>query len=90
MYKSKKPYLYGTGCRKSSVARVHLFPNGTGAITINGRSYQIDRVLDIRRAASLKAGGVGRRYTCRICGKERYLWLEDDGKWFVESKEGQI
>ena len=37
MYKSKKPYLYGTGRRKSSVARVHLYPNGTGAITINGR-----------------------------------------------------
>ena len=37
MYKSKKPYLYGTGRRKSSVARVHLFPNGTGSITINGR-----------------------------------------------------
>ena len=37
MYKSKKPYFYGTGRRKSSVARVHLFPNGTGAITINGR-----------------------------------------------------
>ena len=37
MYKSKKPYHYGTGRRKSSVARVHLFPNGTGAITINGR-----------------------------------------------------
>ena len=37
MYQSKKPYLYGTGRRKSSVARVHLFPNGTGAITINGR-----------------------------------------------------
>ena len=38
MYKSKKPYLYGTGRRKSSVARVHLFPNGTGSITVNGRS----------------------------------------------------
>ena len=38
MYQSKKPYLYGTGRRKSSVARVHLFPNGTGSITINGRS----------------------------------------------------
>ena len=38
MYQSKKPYLYGTGRRKSSVARVHLFPNGTGAITINGRN----------------------------------------------------
>ena len=38
MYQSKKPYLYGTGRRKSSVARVHLFPNGTGSITVNGRS----------------------------------------------------
>ena len=37
MYTSKKPYLYGTGRRKSSVARVHLFEGGTGAITINGR-----------------------------------------------------
>ncbi len=37
MYKSKKAYMYGTGRRKSSVARVHLFPGGTGAITINGR-----------------------------------------------------
>ncbi len=37
MYQSKKPYLYGTGRRKSSVARVHLFPGGTGSITINGR-----------------------------------------------------
>ena len=40
MYKSKKPYHYGTGRRKSSVARVHLFPNGTGAITINGRDIE--------------------------------------------------
>ena len=37
-YKSKRPYLYGTGRRKSSVARVHLIPGGTGVITINGRS----------------------------------------------------
>ena len=40
MYNSKKPYLYGTGRRKSSVARVHLFPNGTGVITINGRDIE--------------------------------------------------
>ena len=40
MYKSKKPYFYGTGRRKSSVARVHLFENGTGAITINGRDIE--------------------------------------------------
>ena len=37
MYTSKKPYFYGTGRRKSSVARVHLFAGGTGKVTINGR-----------------------------------------------------
>ena len=36
MYTSTKPYFYGTGRRKSSVARVRLYP-GTGKITINGR-----------------------------------------------------
>jgi len=40
MYQSKKPYLYGTGRRKSSVARVRVYPNGTGAITINGRDIE--------------------------------------------------
>ncbi len=39
-YKSKKPYFYGTGRRKKSVARVRLFPNGTGKITINGRDIE--------------------------------------------------
>ena len=37
MYTSAKPYFYGTGRRKKSVARVRLYP-GTGAITINGKS----------------------------------------------------
>ena len=37
-YQSKRPYTYGTGRRKSSTARVHLIPNGTGVITVNGRS----------------------------------------------------
>ena len=35
-YTSAKPYFYGTGRRKKSVARVRLVP-GTGVITINGR-----------------------------------------------------
>ncbi|EEG31081.1 ribosomal protein S9 [[Clostridium] methylpentosum DSM 5476] len=35
MYESK-PYFYGTGRRKSSVARVRVY-EGTGKITINGR-----------------------------------------------------
>ena len=37
MYESKKNYFYGTGRRKSSVARVRVYENGTGTITINGR-----------------------------------------------------
>ena len=37
MYTSAKPYFYGTGRRKKSVARVRIYP-GSGEITINGRS----------------------------------------------------
>ena len=37
MYESKRKFNYGTGRRKSSVARVRVYENGTGAITINGR-----------------------------------------------------
>ena len=36
MYDSK-PFYYGTGRRKNSVARVRLYP-GSGNITINDRS----------------------------------------------------
>ena len=37
MYESKKKFNYGTGRRKSSVARVRVYENGTGSIIINGR-----------------------------------------------------
>ena len=49
----------------------------------DGKEYMVDNVLDIRRAASLKAGGCGVRYTCKICGQVRFLFLEDY-LWFVE------
>lgn len=48
--------------------------------------YPIDRILDVRRAACNRVGGVGVRYTCRIRGRECHLWFEDT-KWFVEAKE---
>lgn len=48
--------------------------------------YEISKVIDIRPAASLKAGGAGIRYTVIINNKETYLFLEED-KWFVEGKE---
>ena len=33
----RNPYYYGTGRRKTAVARVRLYPNGEGRITVNGR-----------------------------------------------------
>ena len=47
--------------------------------------FEIDKVLDVQRAASLKAGVAGIRYLCRIKGLERYIWLEED-RWFVEAR----
>ena len=49
----------------------------------DGREFEIDQVLDVRRAASLKAGGMGIRYLCRIRGKEVTLF-NDEGHWFME------
>ena len=51
----------------------------------DGTVFEIDHVLDCRPAASLKAGGVGLRFTCRILNKQSYLFKEDD-RWFLEGK----
>lgn len=50
----------------------------------DGIRYEIDKVTDQRRAASLKAGGAGERYTCIVQGKEIYLYYEDNNMWFME------
>ena len=64
MYQSKNPYKYGTGRRKSSVARVHLFENGTGSITINGRDiddyFGLDTLKLIVRQPLVTTGTVGK------------------------------
>ena len=52
----------------------------------NGSRYIIDKIIDIRRAASLKAGGAGLRYTCIVQGKQTFLFLEED-RWFMERKD---
>lgn len=49
----------------------------------NGKKYTIDKILDIRKKASTKGGGLGLRYTCRFGEEERYIWL-DGYIWFVE------
>ena len=51
----------------------------------DGPSMLIDRVLDMRQAASLKAGGQGMRYTCEVGGKQLYLF-HDRQEWFIEAQ----
>ena len=46
-------------------------------------AVRIDRVLDVRQAASLKLGGQGTRYTC-LAEDRRYYLFNDQGRWFVE------
>ena len=52
--------------------------------TQDGAPQRIDRVTDVRQAASLKAGGQGMRYTCRVDGRILYLFYEDP-YWFIEA-----
>ena len=63
-YKCKKPYMYGTGRRKSSIARVHLIPNGSGVITINGRDiddyFGLETLKLIVRQPLVTTGTVGK------------------------------
>ena len=50
----------------------------------DGEIFEIQRIKDIRRAASLRAGAVGIRFTCIIDGYEKVIFYEDNCKWFVE------
>jgi len=52
----------------------------------DGHVYDIQKVTDVSRAASLKAGGVGTRYTCMIDGRCSHIYYEDNNLWFVESR----
>ena len=73
MYTPKKAYFYGTGRRKSSVARVRLLPGGTGEITINNRTldnyFGLDTLKLIVRQP-LEATGTTEKFdiVCTVTG----------------------
>ena len=73
----------------SILAQIHI--DGSiqplGIVLEDGRKYEIDEVKDKCRAASLKAGGCGIRYTIRIGARDTYLF-DEDGRWFVEKRIG--
>ena len=37
---TQESYYYGTGKRKSAIARVRLYPGGTGAVVVNGKPLE--------------------------------------------------
>jgi hypothetical protein len=51
----------------------------------DGRQYAIDKVYEHKMSASLKVGGHGIRYRCRVMGKDVFIFFED-GRWFMEGK----
>ena len=55
----------------------------------NGLDYRIDKVYECKKAVSLKVGGQGLRYRCRVMGKEVFMFFED-GRWFMEGKEDEV
>ena len=72
MYTSAKPYFYGTGRRKKSVARVRVMP-GTGNITINDRSIDEYFGLETLKLIVYQPFGVTGTegkfdIVCRVCG----------------------
>ena len=64
MYESKKQYHYGTGRRKSSIARVRVYENGTGSIIINGREiddyFGLDTLKMVVRQPLEATGNTGK------------------------------
>lgn len=60
----------------------------------DGTRFEVDRVLDIRPAPALKAGGQGDRYSVRINNQPTYIFFERStnltgnviGRWFVERR----
>lgn len=57
-------------------------------IWTDGTKYEIDRVLDIKKQASTKGGGLGLRYTVSIKGKQKYMWL-DGNTWYIETTNNE-
>ncbi len=67
------PYFYGTGRRKSSVARVRVYANGTGKITINNRDiddyFGLDTLkLIVRQPMELTATSGKFDIICTVAG----------------------
>ncbi len=53
------------------------------SIVVDGITYPIDRVREVKQCCSFKVGGIGMRYQVVVGGHTTYIFLEDN-RWFVE------
>jgi len=77
IYVETIPLGIRTGC---------LFRTGSFTWTVQ---YEIEKLLDVRPATSLKAGGCGILYTVRVMGKKTFLFHKYDMgivMWFMKRK----
>ncbi len=66
----KGEYYYGMGRRKTAVARVRLFPNGDGSVTVNGKNGRIyfgqREALTSQMVAPLRLLEIADQYTMTV------------------------
>lgn len=52
-------------------------------VLYDGRCYPVDKIIDVQKAANMRVGGSGTKYSCLISGVRRSLWRDQD-RWFIE------
>lgn len=58
-------------------------PFGIDERWLDGKTYEIDKIIDKRPAAFLKTGGQGMRYKILARSKKLYLFC-DENRWLVK------
>ena len=82
LYFAKTKYMRKNVCIIAQMNEEGLITPLT-LIWSDGSNFTIDKVVDVRKKASLKGGGMGIRFTCKIKNQEKHIWL-DGYTWFVE------
>lgn len=80
------PRTYEHGGKRYVEVVVRFYPDGKmepRSFVWQSQTFEVDRVLEVRREVSEIAGEMGIRYICRVLGRQLSLWFQND-RWFVE------
>jgi hypothetical protein len=85
LYVTSEAHLSAVPASPALTARWRVIP--LRVCTPGSETIFIDRVTDVCRQASSKAGGLGNRYTCvaTMGAQQREIYLyKDEDDWFLE------